>query len=127
MMDKHVYRDVAVKDIDESCIGRTVKAAGWVENIRDHGGVCFLDLRDVKSPLLLNRKYDGKLAAGDEVVVQVYKEAVKTKPPSVTCALSLDGKYCVVTKGRAGIAYSAKLSAKTEEKIGMGLKESPFP
>lgn len=91
------------------------------------GRNCFLDLRDVKSPLLLNRKYDGKLAAGDEVVVQVYKEAVKTKPPSVTCALSLDGKYCVVTKGRAGIAYSAKLSAKTEEKIGMGLRESPFP
>lgn len=47
MTDKNIYRDIVVKDVDESYIGRTVKAAGWVENIRDHGGVSFLDLRDM--------------------------------------------------------------------------------
>ena len=40
---KNIYRDVTVKELDESYIGRTVRAAGWVENIRDHGGATRID------------------------------------------------------------------------------------
>ncbi len=47
MKTEHIYRTVTIQDIQESDIGREVKAAGWVENIRDHGGVSFLDLRDM--------------------------------------------------------------------------------
>ncbi len=46
-MEGNIYRTITVKEIDESCIGKTVRMAGWVENIRDHGGVSFLDLRDM--------------------------------------------------------------------------------
>ncbi len=48
---KNIYRDVTVKELDESYIGRTVRAAGWVENIRDHGGVSFVDVRDMYGTL----------------------------------------------------------------------------
>ncbi len=47
MKTEHIYRTVTIQEIQESDIGREVKAAGWVENIRDHGGVSFLDLRDM--------------------------------------------------------------------------------
>jgi len=42
-----MYRDITMKEISEQHIGQTLQVAGWVENIRDHGGVSFIDLRDM--------------------------------------------------------------------------------
>lgn len=36
-----------MNQLGESDVSTTVKVAGWVENIRDHGGVSFIDLRDM--------------------------------------------------------------------------------
>lgn len=47
MTAKNIYRDVTLQEISESDIGRELRVAGWVENIRDHGGVSFVDLRDM--------------------------------------------------------------------------------
>ena len=44
---ENIYRTKTIKDISEQDIGKTMKVAGWVENIRDHGGVSFIDLRDM--------------------------------------------------------------------------------
>ncbi len=41
------YRTVKLNEIGEDRIGQQVKLAGWIENIRDHGGVSFVDLRDM--------------------------------------------------------------------------------
>ncbi len=40
------YHTHQCKDIDAKMVGENVVVSGWVENIRDHGGVLFLDLRD---------------------------------------------------------------------------------
>ena len=40
------YRTIYCGDITEKDIDSEVRIAGWVENIRDHGGVIFVDVRD---------------------------------------------------------------------------------
>ena len=40
------YRDMGCGKVSEKDIGKEIKVCGFVENIRDHGGVLFLDLRD---------------------------------------------------------------------------------
>ena len=47
------YRSIYCGSISESDIGEVVKIAGWVENIRDHGGVIFVDIRDEKGTVQL--------------------------------------------------------------------------
>lgn len=47
MRTENVYRNRLLNEISEQDIGAVLKVAGWVENIRDHGGVSFIDLRDM--------------------------------------------------------------------------------
>lgn len=56
----NIYRDITLDKVSEGDIGRTIRVAGWVENIRDHGGVSFVDLRDMYAVLQVVIR-DGKL------------------------------------------------------------------
>lgn len=47
MNTSNMYRSRTLDKIGEEDVGQTLKIAGWVENIRDHGGVSFIDLRDM--------------------------------------------------------------------------------
>lgn len=47
MTKTNIYRDVTLNNLKEDDIGKEIRIAGWVENIRDHGGVSFIDLRDM--------------------------------------------------------------------------------
>ena len=47
MTTPNIYRSRILNEISEIDVGKTIRVAGWVENIRDHGGVSFIDLRDM--------------------------------------------------------------------------------
>ncbi|PWE27233.1 aspartate--tRNA ligase [Pararhodobacter marinus] len=42
----HAYRSHTCADLNKAHVGDTVRLAGWVHRVRDHGGVLFIDLRD---------------------------------------------------------------------------------
>ena len=50
-MKTNKYRSIMISDITNDMIGKKIVVSGWVQNIRDHGGVLFLDLRDTSGIL----------------------------------------------------------------------------
>ena len=71
---------------------------------------CFLPLSEVKYAIFTKKQSDKKaISEGDELLVQVTKDAMKTKDPVVSTKLTLTGKYCVLTTGNNTLSVSKKL------------------
>lgn len=68
-------------------------------------------------PVITNRKYDGRILAGDEILVQLEKEAVRTKEPVFTMNLSLAGKYSVVSYANTYKGVSNKCTKAEKEQL----------
>lgn len=75
----------------------------------------YLPITNKYKPVLLNRNYDGRILAGDELLVQMEKEAIREKEPVFTMNLSLSGKYSVVTNANTIKSVSNKLSKQDKE------------
>lgn len=78
---------------------------------------CYYALEQNKSPIFTNKLGKKSLCVGDELLVQVSKEAVKTKVPTVTSKLSITGKYAVLTSGDTRIGASTKLSKEESQRL----------
>lgn len=79
--------------------------------------ICFLAGKDAANPILLNRNYDGRLLEGDEILVQLSREAQKTKQASITANISLSNEYAVIGIGSRKVGYSGKLEKNIKQKI----------
>lgn len=74
------------------------------------GKKCYLPLNDVISPIYTCKQSKKPvLCEGDELLVQVVKDAVKTKDPTVSTKLSLHGRYCILTTENTRLGISSKL------------------
>lgn len=109
----------------ESLLGNIYigKVKNIVKNIQaafveiENGVICYLPLEEIRMPIYTKPKKQERLAEGDELLVQVSREAVKTKAPSVTTNLNLTGKYLVMTTGNQTVGFSSKLKGGEKERL----------
>ncbi|WP_099468244.1 ribonuclease E/G [Konateibacter massiliensis] len=83
----------------------------------EKGFECYYSLEDNRNPFFVNAKKNNKLNIGDELVVQVSKENIKTKQPVLTSNIALTGKYVVVSAGDKKLGISNKLKVKEKLRI----------
>lgn len=67
----NIYRDTYCGKVTENDIDKVIKLSGWVENIRDHGGILFVDLRDEYGTIQL-------VSNNDELFKNLSKESTIT-------------------------------------------------
>ena len=81
------------------------------------GIMCYYSLDDKAEPVFTNPKKDSVMKIGDEVIVQVSKEGMKTKLPSVSSNLNFTGRYLVLTSQRKELGFSGKLNKEEKKRI----------
>ena len=81
------------------------------------GIMCYYSLDDKAEPVFTNPKKDSVMKIGDEVIVQVSKEGMKTKLPSVSSNLNFIGRYLVLTSQRKELGFSGKLNKEEKKRI----------
>ena len=85
--------------------------------ILDSLSLSFLSLVDLEQAVVTNGKFNGKLKSGDEVLVKVVREPMKTKDYTLTAKLDMTAKYAVAHMGSGNLLFSKKLSAKEKDII----------
>lgn len=91
------------------------------------GENCFLSLKNLGTPIYVKKSKAMELKIGDELLVQVSKEAMKTKLPSVTTDLNISGQYFVFTLGNKQISYSKKYTTSERTLMMAYIKEKTLP
>lgn len=82
------------------------------------GQNCYLPIEDTKSIIYTNKRSNkDSLCSGDEILVQVVKDAIKTKDPVVSTKLSLYGNYSIITTDNTTIGISKKIPKLIGERI----------
>lgn len=78
------------------------------------GEMGYLSLQPSFCPIATDSVLHGqnRVLIGDEIIVQVQREAVKTKPPTLTGGLEFSGKYVVLTVGESKVSISRKIKEK---------------
>ena len=124
MEKRNQYRDMTIGDVGEHHIGKRIRVAGWIENIRDHGGVSFLDLRDMYGVLQVVLRTSGLLTGlTKETCITVEGAVEKRDPetynprlPSGTIELEA-GEITVLGRVYGQLPFEVMTSRETREDI----------
>lgn len=124
MICENEYRTELCGKVTEKITGNKVRVAGWVENIRDHGGITFLDLRDHYGnvQVVLN---DSEMLKNisKETVVSAYGEVVKRSEENINTKLKTGfieikcEEIKVLSKSRLLLPFEITSSTDTKEEL----------
>ncbi len=82
------------------------------------GVLCFLPLSEAEGAIFATKKENSKLVVGDELLVQVLKDGIKTKAPVVSTNLNFTGRYFVfTTKRKDELGISNKLGEEDRKRL----------
>lgn len=84
---------------------------------------CYYSMDEKSEIFFTNPKKDKTMKIGDEVLVQVSKEGIKTKLPCVSGNLNFTGRYLVLTSQRKELGFSGKLKKEEKKRIREILEE----
>lgn len=120
----NIYRDTTLNRVSESDIGKEIKVAGWVENIRDHGGVSFIDLRDmysvlqvvIREPELLKGIKKEECISIEGVIEKRDEETYNPKIPSGTIELDA-GKITMLGQVYTTLPFEVMTSKEVREDV----------
>lgn len=107
---------------------------GQVENLASNiqaafvqiapGERCYFPLSEASQVIYASgRKGNSALRPGDEILVQVSRDAMKGKLPAVTSNLNFTGKYLVLTTGEKKFGLSNKLCKEDRTRLSKWLEE----
>lgn len=124
MTTSNQYRTHLCGELRESHIGSSVRVAGWVENIRDHGGVMFLDVRDQYGVVqVVVHNEDLLKNVNKECTVSVAGEVIKRdedtiNPKIATGTVEITTKeLTVLGKCRNSLPFEVASSTETKEDV----------
>lgn len=124
MVRENIYRTVDCGELREENIGQQVRVAGWVENIRDHGGVMFIDVRDQYGVLQVVVHDDSLLnGVNRECTVTVSGEVVKRdeetiNPKIATGTVEVHAKTLqILGKCKNNLPFEVATSTNTSEEV----------
>ena len=118
LFEDHQMLEVSCDDVTEDSllgniyigkIRRIVEKIGAAFVEIAPGMMTYLPLEDAKEPLMVKQLRNGRMTEEDELVVQVVKEAVKTKDPTVSTQISLKGNALIFTTQDKKLGVSRKL------------------
>ena len=115
---RHLIGDIYIGNVKN--IVQNIGAA-FVEI--ESGVNCYYDMKECVNAIFTNKIGKKPLCIGDELVVQISKEAVKTKAPTVTSNISFTGRYAVLTHGNTRIGVSSKIPRSLREEYKDRLRE----
>ncbi len=108
---KNKYRDISCGKLDESFVDKEIKIAGWIETIRDHGGVLFLDLRDMTGEV--------QVVSNDD---KAFSDLVKESTVSISGKVRLRSEDTINTK-----LYTGKIEVVANEVTLLGKAKNELP